>query len=156
MSTVLAGRRILIVEDEFMIAMLLEDMLTELECVVAGVAAKPAEALELINSTEVDAAVLDVNLDGTDSFGVAAALGECQIPFVFATGYGGSRLTPEFAHYPVIQKPYRTHDLSAALQCSIQRRNPSMERGCERGPAEIGHKLPGSPAIDALGSNDRS
>jgi len=115
MSTVLSGKRILIVEDEFMIAMLLEDLLAELECVVAGVAARPAEAVKLMNSTKVDAAVLDVNLDGCDSFGIAAALGERQIPFVFATGYGGSRLTPEFAHHPVIQKPYRLHDLSGAL-----------------------------------------
>jgi len=116
MSTVLSGKRILIVEDEFMIAMLLEDLLAELECVIAGVAARPAEAFKLMNSTKVDAAVLDVNLDGCDSFGIAAALGERQIPFVFATGYGGSRLTPEFTHHPVIQKPYRLHDLSGALQ----------------------------------------
>jgi CheY-like chemotaxis protein len=115
-TTTLAGKRILVVEDEFMIAMLLEDLLTELECVVAGVAARPAEAIELINATELDAAVLDVNLDGTDSFGIAAALGERRIPFIFATGYGGSRLTPEFAHHPVIQKPYRLDDLSGALR----------------------------------------
>ncbi len=115
MSSALTGKRILVVEDEFMIAMLLEDMLTELECIVAGVVAKPADALQLISTTKVDAAVLDVNLDGVDSFGVAAALGERQIPFVFATGYGGSRLTPEFAHYPVIQKPYRLEELSGAL-----------------------------------------
>jgi len=116
MSTVLAGKRILVVEDEFMIAMLLEDLLAELECVVAGVAARPAEALELIDATKLDAAVLDVNLDGADSFGIAAALGQRQIPFIFATGYGGSRLTPEFANYPVIQKPYRLDDLSEALR----------------------------------------
>jgi len=114
-SPSLAGKRILVVEDEFMIAMLLEDLLTELACVVAGVAAKPAQALELINGTKLDAAILDVNLDGSDSFGVAAALGERRIPFVFATGYGGSRITPEFAHCPVIQKPYRLDDLSGAL-----------------------------------------
>ncbi len=113
--TTLAGKRILVVEDEYMIAMLLEDLLGELGCVVAGVAGRPKEALELIDTTTLDAAVLDVNLDGSDSFGIAAALDERRIPFIFATGYGGSRLTPEFAHYPVIQKPYRLEDLSGAL-----------------------------------------
>lgn len=115
-TTTLAGKRILVVEDEYMIAMLLEDLLTELDCVVAGVAARPADALELINSTKLDAAVLDVNLDGTDSFGIAAALAQRGVPFIFATGYGGSRLTPEFAHCPVIQKPYRLDDVSGALR----------------------------------------
>jgi CheY-like chemotaxis protein len=114
--TSLAGKRILVVEDEYMIAVLLEDLLAELECVVAGVAGRPKEALELINSTPLDAAVLDVNLDGVDSFGIAAALADRRIPFIFATGYGGSRLTPEFANCPVIQKPYRLDELSSALR----------------------------------------
>jgi CheY-like chemotaxis protein len=114
--TSLAGKRILVVEDEYMIAVLLEDLLADLECVVAGVAARPKEALELINSTPLDAAVLDVNLDGVDSFGIAAALADRRIPFIFATGYGGSRLTPEFANCPVIQKPYRLDELSSALR----------------------------------------
>jgi CheY-like chemotaxis protein len=114
--TTLAGKRILVVEDEYMIAVLLEDLLAELECVVAGVAGRPKEALELINSTPLDAAVLDVNLDGADSFGIAAALADRRIPFIFATGYGGSRLTPEFSNCPVIQKPYRLDELSGALR----------------------------------------
>jgi len=115
MSTALAGRRILVVEDEFLIATLLEDLLVELGCVVAGVAARPTHALDLIGSTEIDAAVLGVNLDGADSFGIAAELRDRQIPFIFATGYGGSRVTPEFATYPVIQKPYRLEELANAL-----------------------------------------
>ena len=115
-TTTLAGKRILIVEDEFMIAMLLEDLLTELECVIAGVAARPADALAIIDTTELDAAVLDVNLDGGDSFGIAAALRKRDVPFIFATGYGDSRLTPEFAQCLVIEKPYRLDDLSGALR----------------------------------------
>lgn len=115
MSTALAGKRILIVEDEFMIAILLEDMLTELHCSIAGISANPAQALELIGSTEIDAAVLDVNLDGDDSFAVAAALVERRIPFIFATGYGASRLPQELAGHPVVQKPYRLEELSRAL-----------------------------------------
>lgn len=115
MSTDISGLRLLVVEDEYLIAMLLEDMLLELNCVVAGIAAKPAQALELIETTEIDAAVLDVNLDGADSFGVAAALKERRKPFIFATGYGGSRVAAEFAGAPVIQKPYRMEELVSAL-----------------------------------------
>ncbi len=119
MANSLVGRRILIVEDESMIAMLLEDFLGELGCVVADMAAKPAQALKAIETHEIDAAVLDVNLDGVDSFGIAAALAKKNIPFVFATGYGGSRLTPEFANRPVLQKPYRIDDLERALNAAL-------------------------------------
>lgn len=115
MSTQISGWRLLVVEDEYLIAMLLEDMLLELGCVVSGIAAKPAQALELLETTEIDAAVLDVNLDGTDSFGIAAALKERRKPFIFATGYDGSRVAPEFADTPVIQKPYRVEELARAL-----------------------------------------
>lgn len=125
MSTSLDGRRILVVEDEFLIATLLEDLLVELGCVVAEVAARPTQALDFIGSTEIDAAVLDVNLDGADSFGIAAELRDRQIPFIFATGYGGSRVTPEFATYPVIQKPYRLEELASALaSCLAERGRP--------------------------------
>ena len=115
MSNPLAGLRVMIVEDEFLIAMLLEDLLGELECVLAGLASKPAQAFALIESVPIDMAVLDVNLEGTDSFGIAAALKDKGIPFIFATGYGGSRVRPEFSAYPVIQKPYRLEELSHAL-----------------------------------------
>jgi DNA-binding response OmpR family regulator len=116
---------LLIVEDEYLIAMLLEDMLVELDCVVSGIAANTAQALELIETTEIDAAVLDVNLDGTDSFGVAAVLKDRKKPFIFATGYGTSRVAPEFAGAPVVQKPYRMEELVSALsqlRASVDRR----------------------------------
>lgn len=125
MSTHISGWRLLIVEDEYLIAMLLEDMLVELDCVVSGIAANTAQALELIETTEIDAAVLDVNLDGTDSFGVAAVLKDRKKPFIFATGYGTSRVAPEFAGAPVVQKPYRMEELVSALsqlRASVDRR----------------------------------
>jgi CheY-like chemotaxis protein len=115
MTNGLSGLRVLIVEDEFLIAMLLEDLLVELGCVVSGSASKPAQALELLETVDVDIAVLDVNLEGVDSFGIAAALKAKKIPFMFATGYGGSRVSQEFASYPVIQKPYRLEELAGAL-----------------------------------------
>jgi DNA-binding response OmpR family regulator len=115
MTNSLLGRRIFIVEDEFLIAMMLEDMLLELGCVVAATAARPAQAFDLLPNVHIDAAILDVNLDGSDSFGIAAALRERQIPFLFATGYGGSRVPLEFAAYQFIQKPYRMEELAHAI-----------------------------------------
>ena len=115
----LTGSRILVVEDEYMIAMLIESLLEDLGCVLADIAAKPERAFEIIDATEIDAAVLDVNLNGVDSFGIAAVLAERDIPFVFATGYGGSRLPPEFANRPVLQKPYRIGDLEQALKAIL-------------------------------------
>lgn len=115
MSAAPTGKRILIVEDEFMIAVLLEDMLVDLDCVIAGVAANAAQAFELIGSTEIDAAVLDVNLSGHDSFAIAAALAERRVPFIFATGYGESRLPPELMGSPIVQKPYRSSEIASAL-----------------------------------------
>jgi len=114
-STQISGWRLLVVEDEYLIAMLLEDMLVELGCEVSGIAANSAQALELLETTAIDAAVLDVNLDGSDSFGIAAALKEREKPFIFATGYGESRIAPEFAGTPVLQKPYRVEELARAL-----------------------------------------
>lgn len=121
-ENILAGRRILVVEDEFMIAMLLESLLEELGCVVPDIAAKPPQAIKAIETHEIDAAVLDVNLSGVDSFEVAAVLAKREIPFVFATGYGGSRLTPEFADRPVLQKPYRISELEEALKIALKDR----------------------------------
>ncbi len=122
----LIGRKILVVEDEPMIVMLIESLLEELGCVVADVAARPAPALAIIDTTEIDAAILDVNLNGDDSFGVAAVLAERQIPFVFASGYGGSRLPPEFAKRPVLQKPYQIEELAAALEALFGRPSAPM------------------------------
>lgn len=116
MNTNVAGWRILVVEDEYLIAMLLEDMLLELGCIIAGTAATPSQALNILGESQIDAAVLDVNLDGSDSFGVAAALKGLQKPFIFTTGYDGSRLAPEFADCPVVQKPYRIEELASALR----------------------------------------
>lgn len=117
----LIGRKILVVEDEPMIVMLIESLLEELGCVVADVAARPAPALGIIDTTEIDAAILDVNLNGDDSFGIATVLADRRIPFVFATGYGGSRLPPQFADRPVLQKPYRIEELAEALEAAFGR-----------------------------------
>lgn len=116
MSHTLQGRRILIVEDEAMIAMLVEDMLADLGCAVIGPAHDLGSALALAEEATIDAAVLDVNLGGQTSFAVADALRRRGAPVIFATGYGEAGLRPGDAGAPVLRKPYRARDLEAALR----------------------------------------
>lgn len=115
-SSDLAGRRVLVVEDEMMIAMLLEDMLAELGCSVVG----PAHALEAAlalarTEVELDAALLDVNLAGQPVFAVADALREKGVPAIFSTGYGDAGLRDVDRGAPVLLKPFRAGDLARAL-----------------------------------------
>ena len=87
-TTKLQGLRVLIVEDEMMVSMLIEDMLSDLGCIVVGPAARLDEAIELVNAGGIDCAVLDVNLGGQPIFPLADLLREKGRPFAFATGYG--------------------------------------------------------------------
>ena len=116
-DTVLAATRplVLVVEDEAMIAMLLEDMLDELGCGVVGPAFRVAEAIELAGSAEIDGAVLDVNLGGEKVYEVADALRRRNVPFAFASGYGEAGLRAADAGRPVLEKPYRLSDLAELL-----------------------------------------
>jgi CheY-like chemotaxis protein len=115
----LNGRRVLIVEDEMVVAMLLEDMLEELGCQVAATAARVPEALAAIEAIEIDAAILDVNLDGTRSYSVADALTARGIPLVFSTGYGVAAFEQKYRHHPILAKPFRIDDLADALEEAI-------------------------------------
>lgn len=111
----LAGARVLIVEDEAIVAFMLEDMLVELGCAVVGPALRLADALRLVEEEAgIDAAILDVNIGGERSDRVAEALTRRRIPFVFATGYGrqGMALTGG----GLVAKPYRVDDIEAALR----------------------------------------
>lgn len=107
--------RILIVEDEMLVAMNIEDMLLDLGHEVAGIASRLAPAIALAAEASIDAAMLDVNLAGENSFPVAAVLAEREIPFLFATGYGRSGIEEPFRDRPLLQKPFRAADLSHAL-----------------------------------------
>ncbi|MBC7159460.1 MAG: response regulator [Porphyrobacter sp.] len=112
----LAGARVLIVEDEAIVAFMLEDMLVELGCAVIGPALRLADALRLVEEEAgIDAAILDVNIGGERSDRVAEALEQRRIPFVFATGYGrqGMALTGGGG---LVAKPYRVDDIEAALR----------------------------------------
>ncbi len=107
--------RILVVEDEFLIRMLLEDMLDELGYVVAAAAGRVDEAAELAKTAEFDAAILDVNLDGQDVYPVADILVARGVPFVFVTGYGGRGLPDPYRQRPTLQKPFQIEDLHKTL-----------------------------------------
>ncbi|MHC2301487.1 response regulator [Rhizobium mongolense] len=98
--------RILIVEDEYLVALHLEDLLTEMGHRVLSSASRINEALHLARTCEIDFAVLDVNLSGTQSFTVAQVLRERGIPFVFATGYGSDGLIDGYHHETALRKPY--------------------------------------------------
>lgn len=123
MPAMLAGRRILIVEDEALVAMLIEDIVEELGGAVAGPAAKVAQALAVLEAGEVDAALLDVNLGGEWSYPVAEALAARGIPYVFITGYGQNGLSPEYRDHPVLQKPFTRASLECALE-EVMRAGP--------------------------------
>jgi CheY-like chemotaxis protein len=116
----LVGRRILVVEDEMMIAMLVEDMLSELGCSVVGPAHALDTALNLAQTEDgLDAALLDVNLGGQPVFAVADALRAKGVPAIFSTGYGDAGLRDVDRGSPVLQKPFRAGDLARALNQAL-------------------------------------
>lgn len=106
---------VLIVEDEAIISFLIEDMLLELGCGSVTNVAGIVEALSALDDGRPDVAVLDVNLDGLEVYPVAERLKASGVPFVFTTGYGSDGLKPEWAHMPVVQKPFRADMLAKAL-----------------------------------------
>ncbi len=113
--------KILLVEDEAMIAMLVEDMLGDLGCLVVGPAHALDEALAFANGgAGIDAALLDVNLAGRPVFPLADALRARGVPVIFSTGYGETGLRPVDAGAPVLQKPFRIADLARALEAVMK------------------------------------
>jgi DNA-binding response OmpR family regulator len=109
-------RRILLVEDEPMIAFALEDMVLELGYDVVGPAHRLNEALELAREADFNAAVLDVNLNEEPSFPIADLLRERGIPFLFATGYAEGGVGWNGGQATVIAKPYSLEQLGRALE----------------------------------------
>ncbi len=110
-----AGLRVLVVEDEMMVSMLIEDMLTDLGCTIVGPASRLDEAMALAEESAIDCAVLDVNLGGQPIFPLADKLRASGRPFAFATGYGDAGLREVDRGSPVLQKPFREGDLARVL-----------------------------------------
>jgi CheY-like chemotaxis protein len=115
----LSSLKVLVVEDEALVSMLVEDMLTDLGCVVVGPAAEIEEALRLAGSADIDAALLDVNLGGRPIFPVADALKARGVPFAFASGYGEAGLSEDHRGAAVLQKPFREADLRRVLETLV-------------------------------------
>lgn len=109
------GCKVFIVEDDAMLMMLLEDLLGEMGCEIAGTAARLDDALAKCTSVAFDVAMLDVNLRGERSFPVAEALQRVGKPFVLVTGYNTTILPPALRSAPLLQKPYRRQELGVAL-----------------------------------------
>jgi CheY-like chemotaxis protein len=119
MTQELAGRRILIVEDESLVAMLLETILEDMGCTPVGPASSIDEGLRLATSEQLDGALLDVNVAGRQIFPVAEALRERGVPFVFSTGYGEGGLPDEWRGQRTIQKPFTESAVHQALMAAI-------------------------------------
>lgn len=115
----LKDRRVLVVEDESLVAMLLETMLEDLGAVVVGPASTVEEGLRLVEEGQMDAALLDVNVAGTQVFPVAEALEARGIPLVFSTGYGEGGLPENWRGRPTVQKPFTEAVIRDALMKAL-------------------------------------
>jgi DNA-binding response OmpR family regulator len=111
MTAALEGVRVLVVEDEFLVAMLIEEMLESAGCVVIGPIPRVPEALDAVDRDRCDAAVLDINLGGERVDPVAEALSKRDVPFMFVTGYGATGLPAEHFDRPHICKPFKMTEL---------------------------------------------
>ncbi|MFG1361425.1 response regulator [Xanthobacter pseudotagetidis] len=111
-----SGKRVLVVEDEFLVALGLEDNLRALGCTVVGPVASLSAAMVAAAHEAVDAAILDVNLAGEAVFPAAAILLDRGVPFMFCSGYSGSgRLPEKFADAPRVPKPYTSKAIATTL-----------------------------------------
>ncbi|MGH6895389.1 MAG: response regulator [Geminicoccaceae bacterium] len=122
----LSGRRILVVEDEFLLAMELEALLERRGCTVLGPVPSVGQALAMLDGEPPDVALLDVNLKGERATPVAAALIGRGVPFVLITGYSRLQLTePELRHAPRIDKPVTCRDLRRAVAQALDGATPT-------------------------------
>jgi CheY-like chemotaxis protein len=115
MNKLLSDRRVLVVEDEMLILMIIEDMLADLGCESVTTAATVDQALALIDTQVFDLAMLDMNLGGNRSHAVADALAARDVPFVFSTGYSGRDLRDGHRDRPVLSKPFPYEQLFEVL-----------------------------------------
>jgi CheY-like chemotaxis protein len=116
----LAGQRVLVIEDEFMVSALIEDILLESGCQVVGIASRLSDAVEKATSLSFDVAIVDVNLNGQKSLPVAETLAKRGIPFVLASGYRASGLSEAFPDVPILQKPFHQEDLAQAISEALK------------------------------------
>ena len=111
----LAGKRVLVVEDELLVALLVEDVLSEAGCITIGPFARVLEALAAAKVETIDVALLDVNVANEKVFPIAYVLEERGIPFLFVTGYGEAALPRDRPDWEACAKPFLPGQLAARL-----------------------------------------
>lgn len=120
-TSALAGLRVMVVEDELLIAMLIEDTLGDQDCIIVGPFTTVPEALQAARSLPIDLAVLDVNLRGEKVYPVADALQGRGIPFLLLSGYGDDAIPPDRPGWQACSKPFESEDLIARLADQFRR-----------------------------------
>ncbi len=113
------GFRVLVVEDEALISMLIEDMLADIGCECVDVASSIEGAFDVLTKTEPHFAMLDVNLNGTRSFPVAEFLKSREIPFVFLSGYGARELEESYQGVKMLEKPFQINQLESVIEDAL-------------------------------------
>jgi CheY-like chemotaxis protein len=113
--------QILVVEDKSMVAMMIEDMLIDLGHHVVATSGGMDDASKLASHANADLAILDVNLNGEETYPRATSLASWKIPFIFATGYGSSGIRTEWSGVPVLQKPFQSRELAEAINLAIRK-----------------------------------
>ncbi len=119
----LSGLRVLVVEDEAAIALLFEDMLLDFGCEVVGCVARLAKALDVVATTPIDFAIIDLNLAGEQAHPLAEELQRRGISFLISTGYGAGALGAQFETAAILPKPFIQSDLKAGILTALRGRN---------------------------------
>lgn len=110
--------RVLVVEDDLLVAMLVTDLVAQCDCLVVGPVGSVGDALAAVREDALDGAVLDINLHGERVWPVAELLEECGIPFIFATGYNEGDIPERFRTRPRIAKPVTNVSVEHALRAA--------------------------------------
>jgi CheY-like chemotaxis protein len=117
--TGVSGLKVFLVEDESLVALMIEDMLERLGCETVASISRVSKALESAAHMEIDLAILDVNVNGETVFPVAELLRSRQLPLIFSTGYGTNGLPNEFRGTPVLGKPFSDEELRRAIELAL-------------------------------------
>jgi CheY-like chemotaxis protein len=112
--------RVLVVEDEALIAMLVEDMIHDSGGEMVGPAAKLSDAVDLARNAQADVALLDLNLGGALAYPVADVLRQRGVPIVFTSGYGSAALIQRFQDCPILDKPFDQRSLEQAIGTALR------------------------------------
>ena len=122
----LHGLRVLLVEDERLVAMLIEEFIRELGCELACSANRIVKAIKCLETTSIDAAILDLNVAGVSTLALAEMLDQRGIPLVFASGYGAQGVDGRWRTRPVLQKPFTAGELCLALLAALDEKKQRL------------------------------